>query len=357
MPDLQATLSFARKDFALDLDIGIPADGITALLGPSGCGKSTLLRLLAGLETPHQGHIRHGDRIWLDRAMDINLAPRHRRVGFMFQDYALFPHLSVARNIAFGLRRGVDKAACVRFWLDRLSLRPLAERKPSALSGGQRQRVALARALAAEPQVLLLDEPFSAVDFSLRQELRLMFQEAVADAGIPVVLVTHDLEDVRQVADRVGVMIDGQLRRLGPAEDVFARPGDAEVARVLGWPNTLAVQAWERDTARGAWGQVAASLDPLMRPPEVIAIHPDGPTPTSGQGLPVEVTRVTDMGGYHALLCRLADRSPLRIHLPKSSPVPRPGSSARLAIPRECVIPLRERSTAPNLTYPNPRHA
>lgn len=184
-----------------------------------------------------------------------------------------------------------------------------------------------------------------------------MFQEVVADAGIPVILVTHDLEDVRQVADRVGVMIDGRLRRLGAAADVFRQPGDAEVARVLGWPNTLPVQAWDKDAVRGAWGQLDTPVDPLLRHPEVVAILPDGPTPTSAQGLPVEVTRVTDMGGYHALLCRLADRSPLRIHLPKSTPAPRPGTRTRLAIPSDCVIPLRERATAPDLAHSTHEYA
>ncbi|MBK1722028.1 ABC transporter ATP-binding protein [Thiocystis violacea] len=352
MTDLDARVTFQRKGFALDIDLRIPADGITALLGPSGGGKTTLLRLLAGLERPSSGTIRHGDQIWLDRARRIDLAPRHRRVGFMFQDYALFPHLSVARNIAFGLPRGADRSEQIAPWLERLGLRHLADRPPAALSGGQRQRVALARALAARPRVLLLDEPFSAVDFSLRQALRILFQEVVADAGIPAILVSHDLEDVRQVADRVGVIIDGRLRRLGPTEEVFARPGDAEVARVLGWPNTLAVQHWEGETACGTWGRVPIRTDTRTRHPEVVAILPDGPTLSMDKGLPIEVSRITDMGGYHALLCRLADRSPLRIHLPKTSPAPSPGTSARLEIPSHCVVPLRERASAPECGVP-----
>ena len=237
MTDLAASLDFRRPGFRLRMDIAIPPTGVTALIGPSGCGKSTLLRLLAGLETPAAGHIRHGERVWLDRAHRIDLAPRHRRVGLLFQEYALFPHLSVAGNISYGLPRGRDREATVARWLSQLQLDGLAERRPDRLSGGQRQRVALARALASEPDVLLLDEPFSAVDFSLRQALRLLFQEVVADRQVPTILVTHDLDDVRQVADRVGVLIDGELRQLGPSPKVFARPTDAEVARVLGWQN------------------------------------------------------------------------------------------------------------------------
>ncbi|TCT21427.1 sulfate/molybdate ABC transporter ATP-binding protein [Thiobaca trueperi] len=343
---LEAIIDFSHPGFRLCLNIQVPTAGVTALIGPSGCGKSTLLRLLAGLETPAAGHIRHGDQVWFDRARRIDLAPRHRRVGLLFQDYALFPHLNVARNIAYGLPRGVDRDTAIALWLSRLQLDGLAARRPDALSGGQRQRVALARALASEPAVLLLDEPFSAVDFSLRQALRLLFQEVVADRPVPTILVTHDLEDVRQVADRVGVLIDGELRQSGPTAEVFAQPCDAEVARVLGWHNLLPVSSWDSRTACGAWGSLPLALDEPTISADVIAIPPDGPRLDPERGLPIEVVRVTDMGGYHAVWCRLSDRSPLRVHLPRSAPCPTPGLRTRLDVPVETIIPLPARSAA-----------
>jgi molybdate transport system ATP-binding protein len=352
MPCLEASLDFSRPAFRLRLDLRVPPTGVTALIGPSGCGKSTLLRLLAGLETPAAGHIRHGERVWLDRAHRIDLAPRHRRVGLLFQEYALFPHLSVAGNISYGLPRGRDREATVARWLSRLQLDGLAARRPETLSGGQRQRVALARALASQPSVLLLDEPFSAVDFSLRQALRLLFQEVVADRQVPTILVTHDLDDVRQVADRVGVLIDGELRQLGPTAEVFARPADAEVARVLGWHNLLPVASWDGRTARGDWGTLRLGpREPAARA-DVIAIPPDGPRLNAEHGLPVVIQWVIDMGGYHALSCRLSDHSPLRVHLPRSAPCPEPGTRTWLDIPADSVIPLPARSNLPPFALP-----
>ena len=237
--DLNAALHFRRSAFSLAMELTVPAAGITALVGPSGCGKTTLLRLLAGLETPEAGFVHLGERVWFDSARRIDLAPRHRRAGLLFQDYALFPHLSVAGNVGYGLPRGPDRAARIDAWLDRLHLCELAGRRPAALSGGQRQRTALARALAADPSVLLLDEPFSAVDCALRQTLRLLLRETVADAGIPVVLVTHDLEDVRLVADRVGVVVAGCLRRFGDEAtgDNTAMVGDRLTTDILGGRN------------------------------------------------------------------------------------------------------------------------
>ncbi|AFL75321.1 ABC transporter ATP-binding protein [Thiocystis violascens] len=344
---LEASLDFSRPGFRLRLDLCVPPTGVTALIGPSGCGKSTLLRLLAGLEIHAAGHIRHGDRTWLDRAHRIDLAPRHRRVGLLFQEYALFPHLSVAGNIAYGLPRGRDREAAVAFWLARLQLDGLAARRPETLSGGQRQRVALARALASEPAVLLLDEPFSAVDCSLRQSLRLLFQEVLADRSVPTILVTHDLEDVRLIADRVGVLIDGELRQIGPTHEIFARPIDAETARVLGWHNLLSVSSWDRQTAHGAWGALRLGPHEPSRRADAIAILPDGPRLNAERGLPVEVARVSDMGGYQALFCRLTDRSLLRIHLAQAAQCPEPGTQTRLDVPEDTIISLPTRWHGP----------
>ncbi|EXJ14925.1 sulfate/molybdate ABC transporter ATP-binding protein [Imhoffiella purpurea] len=346
MPCLEADLDFRRAGFRLAARIRVPETGITALVGPSGCGKTTVLRLLAGLERPRSGHIRHGEHVWFDRGRGIDLAPRLRRVGLMFQDYALFPHLSVARNVAFGQPRG-DGAEAVRFWLERLQLLPFAERRPHALSGGQRQRVALARALASRPEVLLLDEPFSAVDLGLRQSLRLLFQEVVADRSMPTVLVTHDLDDVRHLADRVGVLVEGELRQFGPTAEVFSTPCDAEVARVLGWDNRLPVSGCEDGWVRGGWGCLRLNGALASGIPELVAIRPHGPSLTEGPGLEVEIARITDMGGYRTLLCRLPDRTALQIHLPPQASPPPPGTRTRLSIPEHCILPLPARGRVP----------
>ncbi|KXX64002.1 ABC transporter ATP-binding protein [Marichromatium gracile] len=339
MTELSAHLAFRRPGFDLRLRLALPGAGITALLGPSGGGKSTLLRLLAGLERPRAGHIRHRQRLWYARAAGIDLAPRRRDLGFMFQDHALFPHLSVAENIGYGLARAPDRAARVAHWIERVGLGGLARRRPGQLSGGQRQRVALARALAPAPALLLLDEPFSALDASLRQSLRLLVQELIAETATCALLVTHDIEDARQCADRIGVMIDGRLRRLDEAEAVFAAPGDAEVARVLGWPNTLAVTRWEGRAACGPWGRVELARAP-RREDSVVALLPDGPRPGARAGLAVEIARVIDMGPYRALSCRLPDRTALRIHLPRALPCPARGEHTLLDVPPGCAIAL-----------------
>lgn len=346
--DLRASVDFSRAGFRLRMGIDVPSTGITALIGPSGCGKTTLLRLLAGLETPQAGRIQLGDTIWFDSNHRIDLPSRKRRVGLLFQDYALFPHLSVAANIAYGLARGPERAGQVALWLERLQLQGLADRRPETLSGGQRQRVGLARALAPRPSVLLLDEPFSAIDISLRQSLRLLFQEVVADRRAPTLLVTHDLDDVRYLADRVGVLIDGELRQLGSTAEVFAAPTDAEVARVLGWHNILPVTAYDGLRASGGWGTLELLSQVVDRTPDVLAIRPSGPWFCVTHGLEVELVRVTQMDDYQALFCRLPDCSPLRIHLARSEPCPMPGVRARIRIPPECVLPLPRNVSLPD---------
>lgn len=344
MQTLNARIDFTRPDFRLRTRLRLPDSGITAVLGPSGSGKSTLLRLLAGLERPRAGCIRFGEHIWFSRAQAIDRPPSARAIGFMFQHYALFPHLSVAENIGYGLARGRERQRRVAEWIERLELTGLERRRPAALSGGQRQRVALARALAPRPRLLLLDEPFSAVDASLRQSLRLLLQELISESDTSAILVTHDLEDARQCADRIGVMIAGRVRRLGESAEVLADPGDAEVARVLGWPNTLPVTRWAGDEACGTWGRVRLSRAPA-RAHEVVALLPDGPRPGAREGLEVEIARIIDMGTYRALSCRLPDRTPLRLHLPRPLPCPARGTRTRLAVPPECVIALPARAS------------
>jgi len=206
-----------------------------AVLGPSGCGKTTLLRLVAGFERPDggevtiSGHTVAGAGRWV--------APERRRIGMVFQDYALFPHLTVARNVSFGLpRRERSKA---RTALELVGLQHKSDGFPHQLSGGERQRVALARALAPEPEVVLLDEPFSSLDATLRADLRREVELILREAGATALLVTHDQEEALSLADRLAVMRDGRLVQVGRPEDVYARPADRWAAQFVGEVNLL----------------------------------------------------------------------------------------------------------------------
>jgi sulfate transport system ATP-binding protein len=219
----------------------VPAGGLVALLGPSGSGKTTLLRVIAGLETPDRG------RVALDGRDATHRDIRDRRVGFVFQHYALFRHLSVFENVAFGLRvrpRGrrpnrSEIETRVMKLLALVQLDGLGGRYPAELSGGQRQRVALARALAIEPRVLLLDEPFGALDARVRKELRRWLRRLHTEISITTLFVTHDQEEALELADKVVVMNGGRVEQIGAAEDVYHRPANAFVCRFLGDVNIV----------------------------------------------------------------------------------------------------------------------
>lgn len=216
----------------------MPADRfhVTVLFGPSGCGKSTTLRVLAGLERPAEGRIVCGEEVWLDASRGVWRPAQQRRVGLVFQELALFPHLSAAGNIAFGLSRlpRARQQMRVQQMLALFQLESLAESYPNQLSGGQRQRVALARALACQPRLLLLDEPLSALDEPLRAHLRCQIRRQLVQFGIPVIWVTHDRDEALAVGDQLVVMAGGRVRQSGPVEKIFRHPCDLEVARIVG---------------------------------------------------------------------------------------------------------------------------
>ena len=226
-----------------DVNLEIPAGSLTALLGPSGGGKSTLLRVIAGLETPDQGSVE------IDGVDVTDVPVRKRGVGFCFQHYAPFRHLTVRRNVAFGLevrrrpkgeiREKVDEL------LDLVKLTHLAERYPSQLSGGQRQRMALARALAIEPKVLLLDEPFGALDAQVRQQLRRWLRDLHEKIAVTTVLVTHDQEEAMEVADRLAIINEGHLEQVGSPAEIYDRPANEFVLKFLG-PATQFNGSWIR---------------------------------------------------------------------------------------------------------------
>jgi len=206
--DLRKRFVGPRQGFELDVQFRSNTRKLV-LFGPSGAGKSLTLKMIAGLETPGGGHIRFGDTCLYDRRRRVNLSPQRRGLAYVFQDYALFPHLTVVQNIAFGLHRGLfnprraTRHEAVARWIEAFHLESVAHQYPEQLSGGQRQRTALARALVAEPRALLLDEPFAALDRSLRRRLRQELAELLDQLGIPMLLITHDEEDVVSLADAV----------------------------------------------------------------------------------------------------------------------------------------------------------
>jgi molybdate transport system ATP-binding protein len=212
------------------------AFSVTVLFGPSGSGKTTILRCLAGLERPDAGWIRWREEAWFDAAQGIFLPPQRRGAGYLFQDYALFPHMRVAGNIRYGITPlpRAERRRRVAELLDLLQLKGLEQRYPKQLSGGQQQRVALARALARRPQVLLLDEPLSALDAPTRDQLRRELRQWLVDLKIPTILVTHDRVEALALGDHVVVLDQGRVLQSGPIHEVFGRPGNVAVARILG---------------------------------------------------------------------------------------------------------------------------
>jgi molybdate transport system ATP-binding protein len=225
---LELDIAVALRTFELDVRLRVGAETL-ALVGPSGAGKTTVLRAIAGLHRPDRGRIALGDATWFDAASRVNVPPDRRPVGLVFQEYALFPHLTVRANVAFGAG-----GAPVDALLERLRIRALADARPDALSGGERQRVALARALAREPRVLLLDEPLSALDAHTRTHVRGELQDVLATLALPTLLVTHDFGDAAALADRVGVIVEGRLRQLATPAELLAHPADAFVAAFTG---------------------------------------------------------------------------------------------------------------------------
>ncbi len=220
-----------------DVSLEVPEGSLTALLGPSGSGKSTLLRIIAGLERPDDG------TVVLDGQDQTTIPAQGRGIGFVFQHYAAFKHMTVRDNVAFGLtirRRPKDEIATrVDELLDIVGLAGYQQRYPSQLSGGQRQRMALARALAVKPRVLLLDEPFGALDANVRADLRTWLRRLHEEIPVTTLIVTHDQEEAMEITDRIAVMHDGQIAQVGPPRDLYERPADDFVMSFLGPVSTL----------------------------------------------------------------------------------------------------------------------
>jgi len=230
-------------------------EGVLALLGASGCGKSMTLKCIAGIEKPDRGHIELDGRVLFDSERHINLPPQQRRVGYLFQQYALFPNMTVAQNIGCGVRDKTQRTQAVRDIIAQLQLTGLEGRKPSQLSGGQQQRVALARILVNEPEVLLLDEPFSALDSHLRFALERQLLETLRGFGKPVLLVSHDRDEAYRLASRIAVMKAGGIEAFGEKHDLFADPKTVSGARLTGCKNLSPIHALgENQVFAEAWG-------------------------------------------------------------------------------------------------------
>jgi len=259
--------SFGSFQALKSVSLDIRSNEFFTMLGPSGCGKTTLLRMIAGFENPTEG------TILLNGKPVIDTPPHKRRVNTVFQSYALFPHMTLEQNVAFGLENlGWDRDRIRRRvgeMLERVAMPSLARRKPAQLSGGQRQRVALARALAPDPEVLLLDEPLSALDLKLRQAMRDELRQLQRDTGITFIFVTHDQEEALDMSDRIAVLGGGEVQQLGTPAEIYEEPVNRFVADFIGETNFLEVEVLE--TCPGT-ATVRTPFDQVLRVPAPVAV-------------------------------------------------------------------------------------
>jgi len=331
------TKRFGAQAAVDGVDFEVEAGGFTCLIGPSGCGKTTLLRMLAGLVPHTSGSIEIDGRDVSDRT------PAERGVGMVFQSYALFPNLSVRENVGFGLRlRGAAaRRARVEALLATVGLAGFEGRLPRELSGGQQQRVAIARALATDPKILLLDEPLSALDPLIREQLRGELKALQRRLGVTTVMVTHDQAEALAVGDRIAVMRAGRIVQAGAPEDIYHRPADAFVAGFVGAANLIEAEVAEPQVLR-LWGAAAVAADAGAHPagarltavirPEAVRLALDGeaslPATVTGRIFAGAVTRI------EAAPAAAPDRV-LTADLPAGAAAPLVGAQVRLVLPRE----------------------
>jgi sulfate/thiosulfate transport system ATP-binding protein len=305
---------FGSFEAVRDVTFTAPAGAITALLGPSGSGKSTVLRMIAGLEEPNAGKIFMGDEELTVKSV------QERQVGFVFQHYALFRHMSVRDNVAFGLRVRKESKQTreqrVEELLDLVQLTPFADRYPDQLSGGQRQRVALARALAPQPQVLLLDEPFGALDAKVRQDLRRWLDELHRELGVTSLLVTHDQEEALELANQIVVMHEGKVEQVGSPGEIYDEPETPFVAGFVGAANVLHGEVVDGHVHLGSIKiPGAAHLDEgaaaaaFVRPHDVVVTGDDG-------GTVAVIERIASLGWLCRVSLRLPGGETLVAHIP-----------------------------------------
>jgi putrescine transport system ATP-binding protein len=342
------------------LSLDIKAGEFFALLGPSGCGKTTLFRMLAGFETPDEG------RILLDGSDIAQVLPHQRPVNMMFQNYALFPHLSVRDNIAFGLKRAGMPAAEINTrvaeMVELVKLGGLEKRKPDQLSGGQKQRVALARSLARRPRVLLLDEPLAALDKKLRESTQLELMELQRRLGMTFVIVTHDQEEAMTVADRIGVMDAGRLEQVATPRELYEAPASRWIAEFVGDVNVFEGEVKSSEAGRLTIATrdagavvVAEPRQPITKATVAVAIRPEkvklsrrGPAPDALATHAINrlegvVTDVSYLGGFTSYKVKLDSGAVLRSSMANTARIDIDAYSASQRVvawftPDDCVV-------------------
>jgi iron(III) transport system ATP-binding protein len=305
---------------------------LVALLGPSGCGKTTMLRLIAGFETPNAGEIHLRGK--LIASPSKSLPPEKRRVSMVFQDFALFPHLNVAANVAFGLPKHADKAKRVPELLALVRLDGYESRMPHELSGGQQQRVALARALAAEPDLILMDEPFSNLDPSVRTEVRHEVRTLLKDVGITAIIVTHDQEEALSLAGEVAVMQEGHILQFGTPAEVYGNPANRAVGEFVGAANFLP------GTVKGNTVETALGVTPVaatFEGPADVMLRAEGLAISESDGAEAEVVDIDYYGHDQMVTARLTTGDLVRIRV-LSAPGIEPGSKIGVLIKGEVFV-------------------
>jgi len=337
------TAGYGGDAVLADLDLSVPSGEVAAVLGPSGSGKTTLLRVLAGFLKPTSGTVHFGERLVAGAGPGFPHAfvpPEKRRIGIVPQEGALFPHLDVSANVAFGLPRGAASERVAEV-LEMVGMSDYAHVRPHELSGGQQQRVALARALAPRPDVILLDEPFTALDAALRVRLRAEVRELLRGLGTTAILITHDQEEALSTADLVAVLRDGRIVQVGTPLEVYDVPADLGVARFVGDAVELpAVAQGARVTCALGDIPVHASTSlardgeaiVVLRPEQLVLscpVEPPGQAVLPGAG----VVRETSYHGHDSMLrVELADGTAIPVRVPGGTPPPRPGDAVVVSV-------------------------
>lgn len=362
--------AYDRAPVVRDVSLAVGPGEVACLLGPSGCGKTTLLRLAAGLEVLQHGRISIAGRTVADAALPTHVPPERRRAGLMFQDHALFPHLNVLANVTFGIaKHSRGRMAWAREALQRLGLGAHVESYPHTLSGGEQQRCALLRALAPEPDVLLLDEPFSGMDVTRRAQVREETLSILRETGIATLIVTHDPEEAMFMADRLWIMNAGSIVQHGTPEEIYLHPRTVFVAALFGPLNRIEgrVRRGRLETAFGAFpapGRGDSVVASAFVRPEAVLVHSHN---DASRRIPVEADGATTadwsgsrllMGDGHVLSARLLGRaSHLRVVVPElSEPVealvpgvflPQPGEKVAVALDPDRAFVFPEDAAEP----------
>jgi molybdate transport system ATP-binding protein len=366
-PALSLAVRRSLPAFTLDARLHVH-DEVLVLFGPSGAGKTTILNMVAGLARPDAGEITLDDAVLFrgtGGAAGIDVPARERGVGYVMQSYALFPHMTAVENVMFPLGRAADRRSRAMALLDLLAMTEHAAKRPAQLSGGQQQRVAVARALAAERRLLLLDEPFAALDGVVRDRLQADLRRIRTELGVTALLVTHRLEDAFAVGDRLAVMDAGSIAQVGLVRDVFERPATPAVAGILGIRNVFEARvASSSDVALQLdWDGVMLELPPragvrtgdsvaaYIQPEDVKVVYPDRPLNESiaRNVLDAQVAAVREGAGSRTVWVRLASGRELEVRFPRLSysqlPL-QPGSPVRVALRSEGITLLPQEQAA-----------